>query len=93
MEQVKAVVRKLVKGRYGPYAVAVVDGLEGSITFSLSADVWQDGKAPEPGSIVILSDLYRKQAGWRARRGRLYRPSDEQAAARRSPRQGRRRGS
>jgi len=78
LERIKAIVQKVVgQGPHGPYAVATSDQLESSVTFSLEPTVWQDEEWPEAGSVVLLSKLRQKRAGWRAKTGRFYKPSDE----------------
>lgn len=73
------VVQKTIRnGKHGPYAVASSDEL-GSITFSLDPPVWQEEDWPEGGSVVVLSRVSKKRAGWRANRGRFLQPSDEPA--------------
>lgn len=76
-------VQKIVsEGAHGPYAVATVEGIQGSsVTFSLSNSVWQEVDYPEPGTKVILSDLCQKRQGWRAMCGRYVRPSDQHQLA------------
>jgi hypothetical protein len=77
-ESCTAVVEKTIRnGKHGPYAVASADNL-GLITFSLEPPVWEESDWPEGGNIVILSEIRKKRAGWRANRGRFLRPSDEQ---------------
>lgn len=79
METVTAVVERLVlNGKHGPYAVASAKGIQGAITFSLEPSVWHEQSNPELGTLVILSDLRLKRAGWRAYSGRFVRPSDQQ---------------
>lgn len=69
-------VQKVVcSGKHGPYAVAD-DSLLGSVTFSLSAEVWKDKRFPEMGSEVVLADFQKKRAGWRAMSARFFRPED-----------------
>lgn len=76
---VKAVVQKVVsEGKHGPFVVASSDGLKGSITFSLEPNVWQEEEWPEEGMFVFLGKLRQKRAGWRAKQGRFWKPSDEQ---------------
>lgn len=65
-------------GRNGPFAIAVPDEdgvdrseIEGSVTFSLSPKTWKEGRHPEPGDQVQLSDLQLKKGGWRAMEGRF----------------------
>lgn len=79
---VRAIVQKVNdKGPHGPYAVAMSsDSLIGSVTFSLEPTVWREDDWPEAGSVVLLSKLRQKRAGWRAKAGRFYTPSDEQRA-------------
>jgi hypothetical protein len=70
------VVQKVVRnGQHGPYAVAN-DDLLGSVTFSLTSDVWQEKRFPEAGSEVVLEDFQKKRAGWRAMSARFLRPKD-----------------
>lgn len=74
----RAVVEKIIPdGRHGPYVVTRSDEV-GTITFALDKAVWQEEDRPEPGMHVVLSQLRRKRAGWRAYRGRFVTPSDEQ---------------
>ncbi|OGE94640.1 MAG: hypothetical protein A3B10_00610 [Candidatus Doudnabacteria bacterium RIFCSPLOWO2_01_FULL_44_21] len=79
-DRVVAVVQKVVEGRHGPYAVASSRLVKGPITFSLGKDVWQERRPPEEGTQVILEDVHKKSAGWRAEQARYYRPSDEGGA-------------
>jgi len=73
----RAVVQKIVSnGKHGPFAVAGSEEL-GSVTFSLSATVWKGEQWPETGTYVVLSQVMKKRAGWRANHGRLLKPSDE----------------
>lgn len=77
-ESYRAIVERVVlRGRHGPYVVASSDDLEGSVTVSLESPVWQDSVVPERGMYLILSQVRKKRAGWRAFRGRLVQPSDE----------------
>jgi hypothetical protein len=77
-EECQGVVEKIIeKGRHGPYAVVRTEELE-TVTLSLNQDAWQEKDRPEPGMYVILSDLRKKRAGWRALKGRYVKPSDEQ---------------
>ena len=80
-KQIHAVVQMVVEGDRGPYAVATASDFEGSITFSLDPSVWQESIRPGRGTHVILSNLERKQAGWRANKVRLLQPEDEQASS------------
>ena len=76
---IKAVVQKIVvNGKHGSFAVATSDGLDGSITFSLEPTVWLEDDCPEEGLFVFLTKLRQKRAGWRAKQGRYWLPSDEQ---------------
>lgn len=75
-EILRWVVQKVVRnGQHGPYAVAQDDRL-GSVTFSLTPDVWQEKRFPEAGSEVVLWDFQKKRAGWRAMSARFLRPED-----------------
>ena len=66
-----------LNGKHGPYAVASHTEL-GDITFSLDQSVWEDVDWPEEGTIIVLSKLRKKRAGWRAYSGRFFQPSDQQ---------------
>lgn len=76
----QAVVEKIIRcGKHGPYAVARTEKKEiGPITFSLGTSVWQEKDWPEPGTYVMLSQVRKKRAGWRAQCWRFIEPSDEQ---------------
>ncbi len=75
-ETLRWVVQKVVRnGQHGAYAVAKDDRL-GSVTFSLTSDVWQEKRLPEAGSEVVLEDFQKKRAGWRAMSARFFRPED-----------------
>jgi hypothetical protein len=70
-------VQKVLEGEHGLYAVATSDEPEflgSSITFSLTPDVWKERGLPEPGSIVVLSDVRKKRRGWRAHKAQFSRP-------------------
>ena len=71
-----AVVQKVVSGKHGPYVVAQSEDL-GTITFSLDESVWNEVRLPEKGNFVVLSEITKKRAGWRASHGRFFRPSDQ----------------
>ncbi|MFI5240413.1 MAG: hypothetical protein ACHQUB_01770 [Candidatus Saccharimonadia bacterium] len=79
-EHLNATVQAVLPGPHGPYVVATAVGLFGSITFALSEPVWLETDTPERGAMVVLSDLRRKQAGWRALSARYFRPEDEQSS-------------
>lgn len=75
-ETLRWVVQKVEKnGRHGAYAVAMDERL-GSVTFSLTPEVWQEKRFPEAGSEVVLEDFQKKRAGWRAMSARFLRPED-----------------
>jgi len=76
-KKIIAVVQDIVKGRHGKYVVTTSKDVRGSITFSLRKEVWQEEKYPEPGTLVVLSGVYRKQNGWRASTARFFRPENE----------------
>lgn len=86
--EIKSVVQKVVsRGKHGPFAVATSETVEGSITFSLDKSVWHESDLPKEGVMVMLSDLRKKRAGWRAMSGRFYQPSDEQTERRKKMKQ------
>ncbi len=67
--RLRAVVQKIVEnGKHGPYAVAYPEDRKvsrrtrGSITFKLSRPVWERESWPEPGTVVILSDIREKRS-------------------------------
>jgi hypothetical protein len=77
----KAVIGRVIPGgRHGAYAVCHNEEL-GSVTMSLQPDVWQENDWPTPGTIVLLWDIRQKTAGWRAEKGRFYRPEDADPAS------------
>jgi hypothetical protein len=83
LEKVKAVIQKVIPaGNHGPFAVATSESIDSSITFSLEPTVWQEDEWPEQGMIVVLSKLRKKRAGWRAKTGRFFKPSDEKTEIR-----------
>ncbi|KKR45941.1 MAG: hypothetical protein A3G47_00995 [Candidatus Zambryskibacteria bacterium RIFCSPLOWO2_12_FULL_39_45] len=83
-ESYTAVVQKVMdNGKHGPYVVATNEKI-GTITFSLEPLVWQEKGRPERGNIVVLSEIRKKRAGWRANSGRFFRPSDEQSETKHS---------
>lgn len=83
VEAVEAVVQKVVtNGKRGPFLVATAKGIVGSVTCSLEPTSWQETSWPEPGEVVLLEQLRKKRAGWRAKKGRFFQPSDEQSAIR-----------
>lgn len=74
----RVVTEKIIsKGRHGPYAVARDDEL-GVITFSLKPPVWQESSYPEPGTMVDVSNVHMKKAGWRALSACFVRPDEQQ---------------
>lgn len=77
MDNYVAIVEKTVcNGKHGSYAIARSSEL-GSVTFSLDRKVWSETDEPERGVFVILSDVRKKRAGWRAMSARYERPADE----------------
>jgi len=79
LDIIKAVVQKVIQeGKHGPFAVATSNQIEGSVTFSLEPTVWKEKEWPERGMVVRLGELRQKRAGWRAKTGRFWTPSDEQ---------------
>lgn len=80
----QAVVEKIIQnGKHGPYVVARCEELDSIITFSLDRNVWQEDDLPDPGTMVVLSRVRKKRAGWRALVGRYVNPSDEATSNRR----------
>lgn len=82
-ESVRAVVQAVAEGKHGPYAIVEVEGLgqtpspfDGSLTFSISEGVWSENVWPSAGEVVVLSQLRKKRAGWRAMKARFLKPSD-----------------
>lgn len=64
----KAIVQDIIhSGKHGPFAVAAVEGVDGSVTFSLITD-WHENRWPEKGSIIWVDDWQWKRAGWRVHR-------------------------
>jgi hypothetical protein len=80
--ELRAIVQKVIAGgKHGPYAVALSDDpAPRNITFALTPSVWGNNPAPEPGTVVMLSGLVRKRAGWRATGSRHVTLADEQPA-------------
>lgn len=78
MDTLKAIVFSVIpNGNHGPFAIAKSDQLDGSVTFSLEPAIWKESDRPEEGSVVFLSKLRKKRAGWRAKEARFWKPSDE----------------
>jgi hypothetical protein len=78
-----AVVQKIFpKGPHGPYAKASSEKLGQDITFSLNPPIWREKFFPEEGTYVVLSELTRKRAGWRANLGRFLQPDEERLITR-----------
>lgn len=69
--EVIASVKKVVKDTGKPYAVTTAEGYRGSITFSLSPDVWEEDDHPREGAKVILENLQPTGHGWRAYKARF----------------------
>lgn len=86
MDICKAIVQKVFpEGPHGPYAFATAEDrpdIVGSIAFSLERTVWDENDWPEGGSVVLLGKLRLKRAGWRAKEGRFWTPSDERTQQR-----------
>ncbi len=72
---IATVQKTFASGRHGPYAKASSE--IGTITFSQEPPVWKEERKPEEGDTVVLSDVRKKRAGWRAESGRFFRPFDE----------------
>lgn len=78
----QAVVQKVSNGHRGKYAITTLvnaggQSIKGSITFLLEKPVWNEEYIPERGVFVMLSDLCKKQSGWRAMKARPWSTSDE----------------
>lgn len=71
------IVRSVEHGLKGPFAVAMIDGIEGSVTFSLRAPVWKENGPPGRSARVVLSGLVEVDGGWRAESARYKQPSDD----------------
>lgn len=78
-DSIRAIVQTIVRGKHGSYVVATSDEINGSITFSLKKPFWEENNWPEKGTIVVLSELRKKRAGWRAMKARFFRPEDERS--------------
>ena len=77
---IRAVVQKVVAGE-NPYVVTkpigppeLVSGISGSITFSLTEEVWTESIPPEKGALVMLTDYFQKGQGWRASKANFVSP-------------------
>lgn len=55
-----------VRPRGQPYVVVSVEGVEGSITFTLTPDVWHEDEDPHVKDKVLLRDVKDTEHGWRA---------------------------
>ena len=71
-EKIVAVVQDVINGKHGIYVVTTSDEINGSITFSLRKEVWQERKNPKQGDYVVLSELHKKRRGWRAEKARFF---------------------
>ncbi len=80
-EEYEAVVDKIIpEGRHGPYCVSRCEKLDNIVvTFSLKLPVWPEKTWPEPGTYVVLSEIRKKRAGWRAESARFMRPEDKKS--------------
>jgi hypothetical protein len=65
-------------GAHGPYAKARSEQL-GSVTFALDPPVWREAKWPDEGMCVVMTNMLKKRAGWRADSCRFMRPEDQEA--------------
>ena len=74
---IEAIVTAIVpKGGHGPYAIAKADSKPelGSITFALDKKVWREKDWPDVADHVVLRDIRKRPAGWRAHRAYFERP-------------------
>ena len=76
-EQSAFVIKIVPNGKHGAYAVVSIKDL-GFVTFLLASPVWEEETWPEEGTSVVLSNVTKKRAGWRAGSVRFFRPTDEQ---------------
>lgn len=76
MSHIRARVTGIEEGPRGPFAFAVSDQIEGSITFSLIYPVWKESRLPPDGAVVILSELINVDGKWRAMSARFLTPAD-----------------
>jgi len=72
IEKVVAVVQDVVNGKHGIYVVTTSDEINGSITFSLRKEVWQEKENPKAGDCVVLLELHKRRRGWRASKARFF---------------------
>lgn len=83
MEEKLAIVQKVCEGHKGKYAITTLKkstpGIKGSVTFLLRKPIWNESYIPESGVFVMLSNLCKKQNGWRAMKARPWSTSDETA--------------
>lgn len=84
----EAVVEKIVPtGKHGPYCVSRCEKLNDTVvTFSLDPPVWTEEEWPEEGTYVVLTEVRKKRAGWRASKARFMRPEDKISTANQQPR-------
>ncbi len=72
-----AVVGSIVAhGKHGAYAVSHCKQVDGAVTFGLNTPVWMECDWPEPGMEVLVTELRKKRAGWRAMKARYVQPED-----------------
>jgi len=78
-DKIVGVVTVIKTGPKGPYAVARSkdEDFTDSVTFSLGKDVWREEINPDLGVYVVLTNLAKRHAGWRANKARLFKPSDQ----------------
>ena len=63
----RAHVGAIEKGTQGPYAVTNVNGIRGSVTFTLT--VWKGETSPKVGDIVSLDGVHETEKGKLRARG------------------------
>ena len=84
-EKVLGVVARVVrKGKHGPYAISYAKNSairEALVTFSLAVPCWVESTIPERGVLVVLTDITKKRAGWRAGSARYVRVADAEFVA------------
>lgn len=86
VEEYTAVVQSVIprrepegKHERGPYVVTKCDKFD-TVTFSLDEVTWKEKRSPRPGDVVVLSQITKKRAGWRADSARFFSLADEQKA-------------
>lgn len=78
MGSITAIVGSVITdGPHGPFAFASSKEIDGSVTFSLSGNAWEEDELPTPGDRVVLENIKNRRAGWRAGKARFFGPQDQ----------------